>query len=1394
MSFITNLKKVFHLGGGGEAKKKRLYNNIKMDTDPKELWEMVGELGDGAFGKVYKAQHKEHKRFAAAKMCTLEDEENLSDHMVEIDILSEIKHPNIVELYEAFSIDDKLWMLIEYCDGGALDSIMVELDKALTEPQIAYVCKHMTEGLTFLHKNKVIHRDLKAGNVLLTMEGGVKLADFGVSAKNKHTMQKHDTFIGTPYWMAPELVLCETFRDNPYDHKVDIWSLGITLIELAQMEPPNSEMSPMRVLLKIQKSEPPKLDHPNRWSKEFNDFLKKSLVKDPQQRPSTDVLLQHGFINCNLDAKPIKDLLLEYKAEVVEEVVDDEAEEPRNSALQLDLDDDSASLQSQDIDKLPGTPTSISRDSKEQFQPSSSLPTTAAASAAVTAAAAAATAATAATATASTTTVVTTKATKPEKPNQNKEQYAPGVTETTVPHNKVTAPAPPTPPASENQQQQQPHPQPQPPAAAVLKKSSEDVAETNDKSDAEKKHFVKKEKGKAPPPPSTVVVAATIAKKPQSTPTLDVETTASPKQLAEPTGAIEVTIGQDTGETKPQPPSPTASSIISVQSAASTGSSSSSVAGDVLSSSTSLITINSSDASSALRQQQSVPPPPPPPTQHLVLPNSLESVSQITVVTSTHPPVIIDNSQPSTQMTQNEVIIVSNDLNKSRQLHESSTDEDFPSLDDSLGDQMKQSSMILSVNDNQDSCIAPASAGAVHARKLDESEVLIVSPSYADDDSAYNTASGSHDHSDQLLLMDTSHVSVVTVGDEVIKVKDSSHQELNDGGDIGKRQPANGIVPEDVSIIVNRFKPGQEQEKRISPDSSLGSGSSENGSVRERRGVEVLITSGGGDADSIGTNTSQDSRSEVDTKQLHASMLPPPPPITNNNRSNLHHQRLALSIDEEEEADVVVIRQKPRVPAAKAGGVSGLTKEEIELRNLRKKTRKRTRKFEIDGVQMTTTTSRVIYGDEDNGRIYDDHDFRKQELRELKMLQKQEKKQQNELHVKEQLAKEQQDRRFEQERMSLEKTYDTDMETLARQHKQLIEKTEQTQENELRSSSKRIRSEQEQELKIFRENLKQEIRLLKQEVDLFPKDKRKDEFKQRRTAMELDHEEKERTFLDSLKERHELLLRRLSEKHRDHLATINRNFLQQKQNAMRTREALLWELEEKQLHERHQLSKRHVKELCFMQRHQMIVRHEKELDQVKRMLQRKEEDLLKKQTLEKRALPKRIRAERKARDLMFRESLRISTSLDPEIERDRLKKFQEQEKKRYMQEERRFEVKHQKQLEELRATRESAIRELEQLQNEKRKALVEHEHAKLSEIDERLKSELRDWREQLVPRKQQLQQRLQQERLEETFAQQLDEMETLYGGALIVSMPTDALQRDHFTGSTRSSLSSYSEG
>uniref|UniRef100_A0A1A9WAE5 Protein kinase domain-containing protein n=1 Tax=Glossina brevipalpis TaxID=37001 RepID=A0A1A9WAE5_9MUSC len=1339
MSFINNLKKVFHLGGG-EAKKKRHCNNIKMEADPAEIWEIVGELGDGAFGKVYKAQHRETKQYAAAKMCILEAVADLSDHMVEIDILSEIKHPNIVELYEAYFIDLKLWMLIEYCDGGALDSIMVELEKPLNEAQIAYVCKHMTEGLDFLHKNKVIHRDLKAGNVLLTMDGGVKLADFGVSAKNKHTLQKHDTFIGTPYWMAPELVLCETFRDNPYDHKVDIWSLGITLIELAQMEPPNSEMSPMRVLLKIQKSDPPKLDQPSKWSREFNDFLKNALVKDPQQRPTTDNLLLHSFISRDIDSKPVKDLLLEYRAEVVEEVVDDETEEPRNSALRLDLDDDSSSLQSQDIDKAPGTPTSASRDSKEQSHNTSNVQ-------------------------AVKQPVMDGDNKSPELSkspslSSNKliieeENEKPMTNIAEVPDEmKLLAPG-----LANKQHIQQ------------LQKIPEDFVITEDEKPSimDDKKIIKREKGKAPPPPVSMAINAkikdtaakvllpAIAPKPNSKRRFIDE---KESHTIDPLNANN-NINENQNKEKEDKLTPNSSasspSTISVHSNSSMKNVSS--AGSILSTSTSMITIGS-DMSSPSRSnsEQLVYSQ----NQTVILPNSLEAGSgQITVVTSTHPPVIIDNTARRSPQQETEIIIISNNL-KLKSFNESSTDDDYPSMEDSLAvsstpsSHQQSSSMIVTLNSENNNIeepdrayTLPRASGGSHARKLDESEVLIVSPSFTpEDDSAYDTPSESNNNHDEQQIMDTSHVSVVTVGDE-IKVKDSSHfgNKLIDEhtSASGKRQ--NGQLPrhhtsteDDVNIIVNRNRKSQSP-----PQSSgiVGEGS-ETGSMRSscgsgsritRRGTEVKIAVAidRSDVESICTTASHDSRNETDADT-----------------------EATLPRKESNEEDEVIIRRKAAPGGYKSGFAStpAPTKEEIELRNLRKKTRKRTRKFEIDGVQVTTTTSRVIYGDEETGRLYDDHVFRKQELRELKMLQKQEKKQQNDLQMKEQISKEQQDRRFEQERISLEKTYESDMDTLARQHKQLIEKTEQTQEHELRSSSKRIRAEQEKELKMFRENLKQEIHLLKQEVDLLPKDKRKDEFKQRRSAMELDHEEKERAFLDSLKERHELLLRRLSEKHRDHLATIHRTFLQQKQNAMRTREALLWELEEKQLHERHQLAKRHVKEMCFMQRHQMIVRHEKELDQVKRMLQRKEEDMIKKQALEKRALPKRIRAERKARELMFRESLRISSNLDPDMERERLKKFQEQDKKRYIQEERRFEIKHQKQLEELRATRESTIRELEQLQNEKRKALVEHEHAKLSEIDDRLKAELREWKEQLVPRKQ---------KWIEVISLMLDEFERRYG-------------------------------
>uniref|UniRef100_A0A673NDU7 non-specific serine/threonine protein kinase n=1 Tax=Sinocyclocheilus rhinocerous TaxID=307959 RepID=A0A673NDU7_9TELE len=323
MSFF-NFRKIFKLGA---EKKKKHYDHVHRDTNPEEIWEIVGELGDGAFGKVFKARNKQTGIFAAAKVIDTKTEDELEDYMVEIDILASCDHHNIVKLLDAFYYESKLWILIEFCAGGAIDAVMLELERPLTEPQIRVVCKQSLDALQYLHDNKVIHRDLKAGNILLTLDGDVKLADFGVSAKNTKTIQRRDTFIGTPYWMAPEVVMCETSKDRPYDYKADIWSLGITLIELAQIEPPNHEMNPMRVLLKIAKAEPPTLQQPSKWSPKFNDFLKHALDKNVDNRWSTAQLLQHPFVSSVTDSRPLRELIAEAKAEVTEEIEDLKEEE-----------------------------------------------------------------------------------------------------------------------------------------------------------------------------------------------------------------------------------------------------------------------------------------------------------------------------------------------------------------------------------------------------------------------------------------------------------------------------------------------------------------------------------------------------------------------------------------------------------------------------------------------------------------------------------------------------------------------------------------------------------------------------------------------------------------------------------------------------------------------------------------------------------------------------------------------------------------------------------------------------------------------------------------------------------------------------------------------------------
>ncbi|CAB3362768.1 Hypothetical predicted protein [Cloeon dipterum] len=1268
MSFFNNLKKVLHLGGGGDAKKKKVFNNIKMDIDPEETWEMVGELGDGAFGKVYKARRRGTDIYAAAKRCALEGEDELSDFMIEIDILSDCKHQNVVDLHESYFFDGKLWMLIEYCDGGALDSIMIELEKPLTEQQIAYVCQMMVRGLDFLHKAKVIHRDLKAGNVLLTMAGGVKLADFGVSAKNKFTLQKHDTFIGTPYWMAPEVVLCETFRDNPYDFKVDIWSLGITLIEFAQMEPPNHEMSPMRVLLKIQKSEPPKLDQPSKWSKDFNDFIAACLIKDPVQRPLAETLLKLPFIDCKLDSKPIRDLLLEYKAEVVEEELEDDEEEPRRPNLPLELEageDDSSAAKREAEKKRPAKEREEApkRESMDEEQIQSKKP----------------------------------KISSSPTASQEENILPNSLTPPPSPPEKEAIPEPPVPP-----------PMPaQPEPAKESRKLSRD-------------------KGRAPPPP--VVVTPPIH--PSDVDAEFIELKEPTVDGVEPNEPQEEVVESPAAESVGEENSP---DIVPARSLA-----------------------NNSTSEVVIISAPVVVEPP------LVL---NESTSTVTVMTnSVDEPLTVVVSTPATpvpsalpQVGTEEVVIVANENNKTL-LNESSTDEELS---------------ILTSVENPDTSISFVQSNG-HGLKLDESEVLIINPSLAGEPEESSDFSAlqktGHDY------LDTSHVSVVTVGeggDEFVKDSSSCSSSLTHHGDAAS----------DISSVAQsssgKSEAGTDDDHHAIRPTSVENQSEAKESVKSRQrepnGLDSTPLStpqnfDRSDEESIATTESVDSGKD--------STLPVPSIKVSGPQPSKYEGGDA--VDNADSEDVVLRPKKTDYPKER----DRRTKEDIQLLNLKKKTRKRTRRFEIDGTVVTTTTSKVIYGDDENGLVYDDHVFRKQELRELKMLQKYEQKQFQDLTFKAQLSREQQEKHFEQEKATLLRTYDTDLDALSRGQRQSIERTEQQQEADLRLQSKRIRADQERELKQFREGLKTEMRLLKQEVDLMPKESRKQAFRVRKDRLETEQAEREKQFLERLNENHDTSLRRLSDSHREKIALMERQYLQQKQQLLRSRESALWELEERHIHEKQQLAKRQLKDIFFLQRHQMLNRHEKELEQVKRMNQRKEEELAKRPTMEKRALLKRIRAEMKAREMMFRESIRISISthsIDPDQERDQLKKFQENEKKRYRAEQQRFELKHQRMVEELKASCEATIKELEGLQNEKRKMLMEHETVKLKEQEECYNRELREWKSQLKPRKQ---------KLEEQFCKEIDEQERQFGHMINNDIDNIPRAESFSKNSVRSSISS----
>uniref|UniRef100_A0AAX7VUP4 Non-specific serine/threonine protein kinase n=1 Tax=Astatotilapia calliptera TaxID=8154 RepID=A0AAX7VUP4_ASTCA len=241
-------------------------------------------------------------------LCCLCSGDDITPIQQEITMMKECKHKNIVAYFGSYHRNTKLWICMEYCGGGSLQDIY-HVTGPLKEKQIAFVCRETLQGLYHLHETGKMHRDIKGANILLTERGDVKLADFGIAAEISASVAKRKSFIGTPYWMAPEVAAVE--KKGGYNHLCDIWAVGITAIELAELQPPMFDLHPMRALMLMSKSsfQPPKLEDKAKWSAGFHSFVKMSLIKSTRKRPSAETLLQHPFVTQLLTRNLIIELL-----------------------------------------------------------------------------------------------------------------------------------------------------------------------------------------------------------------------------------------------------------------------------------------------------------------------------------------------------------------------------------------------------------------------------------------------------------------------------------------------------------------------------------------------------------------------------------------------------------------------------------------------------------------------------------------------------------------------------------------------------------------------------------------------------------------------------------------------------------------------------------------------------------------------------------------------------------------------------------------------------------------------------------------------------------------------------------------------------------------------------
>lgn len=282
-------KDIEEIAGDSPERRAHIVAQIEKEIQQAE-YSISEQVGSGAFGSVFKGIRRKDNKPVAIKIIDLEEsKDDVQTICREITTLVNSSCPQLINYYGSAVFGTKLWIAMEFIDGGSILDKMKKHGKPMTEDQIAYVVHEVLLGLDYLTRNNKIHRDIKAANILLSKSGEVKLADFGATAQLTDTMTKCSTFVGSPYWMAPEVM-----TEPSYDAKADIWSVGVTCYEMAFGHPPNATIHPLKVTMLIPRLPPPEVG-PN-FSADFQEFVKACCVKDPNQRPDIPTLLKMNFV------------------------------------------------------------------------------------------------------------------------------------------------------------------------------------------------------------------------------------------------------------------------------------------------------------------------------------------------------------------------------------------------------------------------------------------------------------------------------------------------------------------------------------------------------------------------------------------------------------------------------------------------------------------------------------------------------------------------------------------------------------------------------------------------------------------------------------------------------------------------------------------------------------------------------------------------------------------------------------------------------------------------------------------------------------------------------------------------------------------------------------------